>query len=305
MELGLFTSVFVTGLALGGAFLGLAWKADNAVGTSSREELSLLLLSAATGALGQSAARWPLHFAGLFDTVFGKTPLSWRCFLRSSLASCAAFLFFSVLFFQLVDISKENFLLAAETSVSWAAFLSFIAILLGLCLLLNLFPDYVSLLQTRFVIAQLKNGPRIVTQVIWMLLDAALTFLVFFSSFIVLSAAVGATPDNRDSFLSYLSWLYGETVEIAFLRSAEAPIEKQFLFVPFWTTFLTSIWLWLSVVAQLATRLAAPLRQSFAVLQQALPIEDRPLRAVGAVTAAIACLVYWAVMVPVVLLRVA
>ena len=79
MEFGA-ASVLATGLATGGAFLGMAWKADDMVSKELREDLILWLLCIEPEKVEKSIQRWPTHFAALFDRVFGKKHLSRDCF---------------------------------------------------------------------------------------------------------------------------------------------------------------------------------------------------------------------------------
>jgi hypothetical protein len=100
MELAGTTAVLATGFAIGGAFLGVAWKADDGISKQLREDLSLWLLCIEPKQVGQSIQRWPTHFAALFDLVFGKKHLSWRCFFRSCMASVLAVVLCTLIFTQ-------------------------------------------------------------------------------------------------------------------------------------------------------------------------------------------------------------
>jgi formylglycine-generating enzyme required for sulfatase activity len=75
-------------------------------------------------------------------------------------------------------------------------------------------------------------------------------------------------------------------------------VDSRILAVFLWTTFFTSVWVWVYFVAQQLTRLVSPIRRVVALLQYLLPLEQRPLRSVGAVMALVGCVGYWAVMLP-------
>lgn len=100
MEFAGISAALVTGFAFGGAFLGMAWKADDGISKKLKEDLSLWLMCIESEEVGKSLQRWPTHFAALFDNVFGEKHLSWRCFLRSCIASVLAVVLCTAIFTQ-------------------------------------------------------------------------------------------------------------------------------------------------------------------------------------------------------------
>jgi formylglycine-generating enzyme required for sulfatase activity len=291
MELAGTTAVLATGFAIGGVFLGVAWKADDGVSKQLKEDLSLWLLCVESDKVGQSIQRWPTHFAALFDRIFGDRHLSWRCFFRSCMASVLAVVLCTLIFAQVAP-------------GVWAAFSPGLGLLerftsIGvLALLLNLLPDYISLLETRFIIRNLQTARSFLSQVAWLLADFMVTFCIFTLAFVAI-------------FFVWLGDLLGDKDIIDTLRlatgagvlDASVPVYGRPLAIFLWTTFLTSVWVWLYFFAQFLMRLTEPIRKSIDFLQYALPVDERPLRAVGEVIALIACLGYWSVMLPQVALR--
>jgi hypothetical protein len=86
-------------------------------------------------------------FRDAFDAVFGAQHLTWRCFKRSCLASYATVGFLTVLWLALFaeDIKFVNPTLFEI--LLWIAMVLFI----------NILPDYVSLLKTRYVISRMRR----------------------------------------------------------------------------------------------------------------------------------------------------
>ena len=76
-----------TGLATTAAVLALFWKADDAFSGELREALSKKLQGLQVDTKGVD---WPQAFVRMFDRVFGKRHLTWKCFGRSCLASAMA-----------------------------------------------------------------------------------------------------------------------------------------------------------------------------------------------------------------------
>ena len=56
----------------------------------------------------------------------------------------------------------------------------------------------------------------------------------------------------------------------------------------FYTTFMTSIWIWLSVSGWLFVKYAANFQTVLRALQFALPIKTKPMRAIGEAAALVA-----------------
>ena len=69
---------------LAASMLGLTLLARSMLNPARKDEIALWLMGA------QSEENWSRSFTSLFDAVFGERHLSWRCFLRSTVASLIA-----------------------------------------------------------------------------------------------------------------------------------------------------------------------------------------------------------------------
>ncbi len=290
--------VLTTGLIIGGVLLAMAWKADDAISLQFKRDLSLWLAGLDPAAVDHTMQRWPAHFAALFDRVFGNKHLSWRCAFRSSIASFVAFLLCTPIFLQAAP--GEWAYLLTEVG-GWDTLIR-----LGIVgAIANLLPDYVSLLETRWVIQRMQRTPSIAAQAGWLLLDFVATAAIFFLFVGIVTAAI---PNDSWRLISVNIWLdfelggsgldfIADLVRLSLLSPVSAP-ETRLLAIPVWTTYFTTVWVWLYFLAQFLVRLAIPLRRALGSLQYALPIEQRPLRAVGLVMALVACAGYSLVMLP-------
>jgi len=106
-------------------------------------------------------------FRDAFDSVFGTRHLSWACFWRSCLASYVAAIILSFIWLSLepTGMKSEHLLLDY-------------GLLLTMVLFVNIWPDYVSLLKTRYVISRFHHGLRPTQLVVWLALDAAATGVI-------------------------------------------------------------------------------------------------------------------------------
>lgn len=125
--------------------------------------------------LGSSIASIPSHFALLFDRFFGDRHLTLRCFLRSTGVSLAVSM---ILFLGFLAWYPET-----VTSASDRVDLLWIVVWAGI---INVLPDYVSLLETRYLLRHVVGRMRLPTILV---LDAIATGTI---SFIAVALAVVA-----------------------------------------------------------------------------------------------------------------
>ena len=96
--------------------------------------------------------RWVQSFSDLFDSLFGKRHLTWRCFYRSCVASTVVAI---LTWIFIILTGNSAFVLGARFAVRHISHLDAATIwFLGAMLLfVNYIPDYVSLLETRFLLS--------------------------------------------------------------------------------------------------------------------------------------------------------
>ena len=178
------------------ALLIIMWKADEAVHPKVRKVLADFLL-----ADGRSAdyKTLPETFLNLFDASFGSRALSWKFILRSFATSALCLMLMVliwIVFFGRIGTSQ-------------------IAIVLALGAILNLIPDYISLVESRFILRNMVG--KVKYQVFSLLmLDFVLTSLIFALAFFLFQF-ISNGPVN---------WRFRATVLGFILR---APLERHSL----------------------------------------------------------------------------
>ena len=275
-------------VALGGAAFYGVLKAFDAIekglNKDTKETLSLHLMELNP----ESCVRdWPATFAEVFDRVFTKKHLSWACFWRSCVAS-----FVSVVVIYAGTIPFDP---TWRDRIVEAYFFT---------TLLNLLPDYISLLESRFAIRLMasKSSPFRVLSLL--VLDAAATLAVFW--FFI---RVVLHPLSQADWL----WQYFKGPSFTYFGS-KTPPELWFFLDPrlfdiysfdaprYWfslaisgvhlySTFFTSVWVWLYALSGLIVRGA----RSFEFVRDRLNVVERPLYSMGLVAGGIAALVVWGV----------
>jgi len=226
-----------------------------------------------------SGADWAEGFVGAFDRVFGPRHLSLHCFLRSMAVSMLAV---TVLLLLWTALRGEQFAaFAAERGVAGLGELVLITFLV------NVVADYLSLLETRYAFGLLSRisgswgragilvADVLATLVVW---------LVFYTGFPLLPlTSLNPTANDIVLFLQFQVWSYAPTLhEIMTLSATDAgpPVG-----IWFYSTFVTSMWLWLYVGAGGAARMAGAARvaagRGLAAFASTFDAEGQPFRVLG------------------------
>lgn len=196
------------------------------------------------------ASGWAEGFLGAFDRIFGPKHLSLHCLIRSMAASVVVV---TILLLLWVAVRPAQFsAFAGEQGMTGLGQLVLITFIV------NVIADYVSLLETRVALGFLAKwkapwaragvlvGDALATMVVWLVFYAGLPFLVL--------AGVSGTANDIMLFLQFEVWSYGPTIFHVLNLSAEAGGPPVGIW--FYSTFLTSIWLWIYLGAGQIARAA-------------------------------------------------
>lgn len=204
---------------------------------------------------------WAKHYYTIFKMVFGDKHFSLRCLLSSGIASI---LIVYMVYFLLNDILG---VLGSRTAEPIDLFDT---IVLGA--ILNIVPDYLSLLKSRLIIIRLGRTPRLALQIGLLFTDFAI------------SAVIGVL-----SILLYIAVTGGQAI---------APLEIAALFseysIFFYSTFATSIWSLLYFLSVFIMRIF-----SRTPLYLILASEEKPVQTISLMCSAL-FLCFWVAAKPVV-----
>lgn len=192
--------------AVAGALMGLTMLALGLLPKPQRETIALWLMGAAT------EVSWHQSFTTLFDAVFGRRHLSLRCFAVSA--------FFSLLAaggLWLVMGYAGLFALRAASELTLGEFLT-------LALVINVLADYVSLLETRWLLSLMPRARPWLAQAGILALDLVLTAAII--------------------WLAIFAYLQSPLHEGEIETFAEILGVFSIFSVFFYSTFLTSVWTW-------------------------------------------------------------
>lgn len=236
---------------------------------------------------GGALANWPAQFAAVFDRVFGERHLSWRCFGRSCVAS---FVFVAIVTFLWVALRPTlftAFIQSARFDKDMFSVLSFVVIV-------NLIPDYLSLLETRYVIRWMRFSHSTVRVFFLLVFDLAATAVIFLGSlavfltfFLILGDTGLSIGEIAGALTEFLSTFVGLALPLSVAEPGFASPG-----IPFYSTFFTSVWVWLYALSGLAVKLTQHLGVGLAFLKRVLDIDNKPLRSIGFVSMMLVTLVY-------------
>lgn len=263
-------------LGLGSAIYVLFDRAEKVVKPEVREAISQWLQNRGHG---EAAKNWPEAFAKVFDQVFGEKHLSGKCFLRSSAASTAAAIVASLVIFAvhpaLIEPRFEQGLMKGLWETAQLGFL-FVG--------LNTLPDYVSLLETRWVLARMRRTPAPVPTLLLLMLDLLLTTLLIIAFLVVLTIFVNIAF-GRDWMRLY--WIRKVLSSPLDLAKAYFVFWRPFSGTPLaplaYSTYLTSVWIWLYLLGGLALKTTHLLGLGVRWVGKVFDIKEQPLRSIGLV----------------------
>jgi hypothetical protein len=149
----------------------------------------------------------------------------------------------------------------------------------------NVLPDYLSLLETRYVLEKLERNGKLASL---LLADLVATALLGFTGYVVVLLVTGGSVDQ----LFELVW---KTVTFQEILVFELTPEVSYslpLGLFFYSTFFTSAWLWLYAGAVVASRLLVSMNDGIGFLLRATDVEYQPFRAMGFVSVSLMSILF-------------
>lgn len=221
--------------------------------------------SIAAKSISQTIVESPQWFIEAFDRIFGDRHLTWRCFLRSCVASMV-----SVVVMTIVWVFLDP--------ISWQKFLSYngegaIGMILVFAFVLNLVPDYISLLETRWVL-RIITHTDIKELIVLLVLDVLITGGIFFCGVVVVILIYCVSSGDWRTLAEL-----PEIFLILFILFQWAYVVPFGIF--FYSTYFTSVWLYLFIAASIATKLLYSLGTTGNQVLALLKVEEKPFNSMG------------------------
>lgn len=213
-------------------YVSLVFLGRNHMTTLTKETLTLWLW-------GEYKSTWTAQFINQFDAWFGEKHFSLRCFLRSSILSLVTV---GIVSLYITESGLDSRFEAVESTPLWAY------MLVGA--FINIFPDYLSLLETRWLLKRFHTITSFMGQLLVLVFDFIVTSIIIWS------------------WISIVDWMIG------FQKTSAV---QMFMFysessIFFYSTFATSIWAWLFCLSTWVMRLF-----SETTLKEKLETEKKPV----------------------------
>jgi len=204
--------------------------------------------------------------------------LSGKCFRRSSLASLAA-----VGVITLAVLAVDASIIRDFGGGGGGIFVS-VTLLALLSLLINLLPDYLSLYETRLVLGFMAKSKGALRTLALLLFDLAATVLIsFLVGFVVMFGLFITIFGDPLTVTELAEW---------FWEGLTFSGEKSELGIFIYSTFFTSVWVWLYALSGFLVKGIATSRKGLHFLQRHLNLEEHPLRSMGFVLMLLVTVVY-------------
>ena len=254
----------------------------------------------------QAVAGWPRALAAVFDGIFGKRHLSWKCFGRSCAASLIAVFILTLIVAALDPEQIKSYgriiarVVAGKPLPGLLGYYTDHVLVIApmvYAVTVNLVPDYLALLSTRWVIHLLSRRSTILWTLGLLLLDLLLTFAVAILGVLVgLTLLVEAMNFVKNSEMMPVSELIDAMQKEAYrflvgVIRFEQPVTSGGL--SFYSTFVTSAWLWLYVLAGLFVKVARYFGLTLSGFRWLLNFEKAPILSTSVIAMVLATIVYW------------
>ncbi len=215
-----------------------------------------------------------IQFIRVFDRFFGANRFHWKFFLRSCQMSTAS-VCIMIFIWYVVHPDDVFILFVVMKTLGFTPTVVFILALFPI----NFVPDYISLIETRFLINLLSSKKAPIA--IILLLDLIFTSTIFLLVLPIVASSIiifaGGNPANY-SVSKIFSAVFPEGILL--LPAGNSAFTIGILF---YSTFFTSIWLWVYVSGIFTIRLLAQMAPLIKFLQWALPIKREPMCCIGVV----------------------
>lgn len=270
-----------------GAILTGIWllfsKAEDLAKTKTKTDIASWLKNSD---LEEKLANWPTTFASIFDGIFGEKHFSWRRFSRSCVATCASALILTLLWWV---VDSEGFIACFTVNETTHVTLDIITMLF-LLFALNLIPDYFSLFETRWILRRLEKTKSSMIILGYLIMDFVATASIFIIGYVlvcimffpvnIMGTDYGLNPLDSPRFL----------YDGIAMRSVSSGYITLGIF--FYSTFFTSIWIYMYVISGMVVKVGVYLKFSVGFLGKFFNIDDEPIRFMGYVCMVIASLIF-------------
>ncbi len=170
-------------------------------------------------------------------------------------------------------------------------------VLLVISVILNLIPDYLSLLESRYIISLLRNSTSVPKHMALIVLDFIATFLIALialSVFLIIAPAVFDVTSDMNTFLRALSFTVLSALPFSSINKGGLSFG-----IWFYSTFFTSVWVWIHILSGILLSTRKPINLFITKFKRFFDVEKKPFLSMGGVSVIVITAMY-PIIIPVV-----
>lgn len=220
----------------------------------------------------------------LFEAIFGHKHWTFRCFVRSTIASFLFIIALNLIFYRKYPHIYDLY----AFSINWVGHLQFGVwiIVVGqtvVFILVSCFPDYLSLYKARLILNAMTREPTL-TKVFWfMCLDLLGSITLSIVAYICVQRFV--EPSFAKTLVDVFT-MVGSGLNTLIGRSEDQTALFNIVFVL--STMMTSLWTILIIMAVIVLKaIRRPVNYMMRIVRWGFDVDSYPVRVIGLVSAAI------------------
>ncbi|MGB2728400.1 MAG: hypothetical protein WBD09_07970 [Halobacteriota archaeon] len=248
----------------------------------AKRKVAVWIKSFAAKSISQTVVESPRWFIEAFDRIFGDRHLTRRCFLRSCGASILAVFVMTVVWAVLDPTSCQRFTAEVEHPIL------FILLILLIALFLNLVPDYISLLETRWILRKVAQA-GIKKLIVLLVLDVIITGGIFVCGLVITGILIGCSEGDPIEVVVEFVDEFSEILNALILFTT---VDEPPFGIFFYSTYFTSVWFYLFVASSIATKLLYSLGRIGNRVLVLLKVEEKPFQSMGLIVVGLLTLAF-------------
>lgn len=227
--------------------------------------------SMAAKSVSQTVVESPRWFIEAFDRIFGVRHRTRRCFDRSCVASILAVFIMIIVWAVLNPTAWQQFLSSNECEFV-------ILFILLIALSFNVVPDYLSLLETRWILRRVAQA-GIKELIVLLVLDVIITGGIFVCGWGILTLIICmVNGESVGVFVDVMLEFLNICIQLQPLRD---PPDFPPIGIFFYSTYFTSVWFYVFVASSIAAKLLYSLGRVGNRVMALLKVEEKPFQSMG------------------------
>ena len=238
--------------------------AEKTATPDGKKRVSDWLKNLAAKSISETIVESPKWFIEMFDRFFGEKHLTKRCFFMSSMASFISVFVITIIWVILFQAQAQEFSYLFQLTLDRILFEAFI-----IALILNILPDYFSLLETRYILKNMERGSlKRLTMILFLdVIFSGGIFILFALFFFYILGDLNLDEITINTIFEDFIFFEQKT--------------SRNLSVFFYSTYFTSIWMYLFMISSIITKVLYSFGKIGNWLMSFFDITKKPFQSIG------------------------